>query len=108
MTGSGRASADGRTSSTVATRRETASPRASDTVATRYTTAANADSTYATGASWNLVAIWTPERPVAARANRAVDGDQHPAEPAVGRPSRYSVAGLSQRDQPRPAGPGSP
>jgi hypothetical protein len=35
-----------------------------------YTTAANADSRYASGASWNLVAIWTAERAVAARANR--------------------------------------
>ena len=54
----------------VATRREAASPRASDTVATTYTTAANADSRYASGASWNLVAIWTAERAVAARAKR--------------------------------------
>ena len=55
---------------TVATRREVASPRASDTVATMYTTAANADSRYASGAWWNLVAIWTAEREVAARAKR--------------------------------------
>lgn len=55
---------------TVATRRAAASPLASDTVATMYTTAANADSRYASGASRNLVAIWTTERAVAARANR--------------------------------------
>src|SRR2546430_12653871 len=54
-----------------ATRHQPSPPLASAIVATMYTTAANAESRYASGASWNFVPIWTPARDVAASAKIA-------------------------------------